>query len=63
MHPLGLYLAVTDMQRDELRGAARDPRTTFAKVDATPLVEEERISLRDRIVAVVRSRVAPAAHA
>jgi hypothetical protein len=63
MHPLGLYLAVKDMKRDELAGAARDRRMTFAKVDATPLVEEERMSLRDRIVAVVRSRVARAAHA
>ena len=51
MHPFGIYLALTDSQREH---AARDRRVTFAKVDATPLAEPEPVSRRTRLVAALR---------
>jgi hypothetical protein len=51
MHPFGIYLAITDNQRQH---AALDRRVTFAKVDATPLTEPEPVSRRTRLVAALR---------
>ena len=36
MHPFGIYLAITDSQREH---AAVDRRVLFAKVDAAPLTD------------------------
>ena len=60
MHPFGIYLALTDGQREH---AARDRRVTFAKVDATPLTEPEPVSRRTRVVAALRRHAMPTAGA
>lgn len=54
MHPFGIYLAVTDHQREY---AAVDRRVLFAKVDAAPLTEPESESRRTRIAATLRRLV------
>ena len=58
MHPFGIYLAVTDNQRER---AALDRRLSYAKVDAGPLTEPESdaepVSRRTRLVATVRRHV------
>jgi len=51
MHPFGIYLAITDSQREH---AAVDRRVLFAKVDAAPLTEPEPVSRRTRLVATLR---------
>lgn len=57
MHPLGMYFAVTDSQREQGRGAAATRRTSFARVDATPIPEPERVSRFGRVAAMVRRHV------
>jgi hypothetical protein len=54
MHPFGIYLAITDSQREY---AAVDRRVSFAKVDAQPLTEPEPFSRRTRLVATLRRHV------
>jgi hypothetical protein len=54
MHPFGIYLAVTDNQREH---AAVDRRVQFAKVDAPPLIEPEPVSRRTRLAATLRRHV------
>lgn len=54
MHPFGIYLAITDSQREH---AAVDRRFSFAKVDAPPLTELEPVSRRSRLVATLRRHV------
>ena len=56
MHPFGVYLAITDNQREH---AATDRRFLFAKVDAEPLPEPEPepASRRTRLLATVRRHV------
>jgi hypothetical protein len=44
MHPLGTYLAITDIQREYGWGQAKVRPTAFARVDATPLTEPEPVS-------------------
>lgn len=51
MHPFGIYLAVTDHQREH---AATDRRVMFAKVDAEPLFEREPVSRRTRLATTLR---------
>ena len=53
MHPLGIYLAITDSQRQH---AALERRVSFAKVDAPPLIEPdpEPVSRRTRLVGALR---------
>lgn len=56
MHPFGMYLAITDSQREY---AAVDRRVPFAKVDAEPLTEPEpeTVSRRTRLLATLRRHV------
>jgi hypothetical protein len=54
MHPFGIYLAITDNQREH---AAADRRLIYAKVDAPPLTEPEPVSRRTRLVATLRRHV------
>jgi len=58
MHPFGIYLAVTDKQREH---AAVDRRVAYAKVDAEPLPvtepKPEPASRRTRLVAMLRRHV------
>ena len=57
MHPFGLYLAITDRQGEHGWAAADRRGLPFARVDATPLAEPERISLIGRLAAMLRRRV------
>lgn len=62
MHPFGMYLAITDSQREH--GAAADARRAgFARVDARPLLEPEPVSRIGRLVTIVRRRVSRTANA
>lgn len=56
MHPFGIYLAITDSQREY---AAVDRRLSYTKVDAPPLteVEPQPVSRRTRLVATLRRHV------
>jgi hypothetical protein len=54
MHPFGMYLAITDSQREH---AAADRRLSYAKVDAAPLTEPEPVSRRTRLAATLRRHV------
>ena len=57
MHPFGLYLAVTDRQREHGRAPAQQRRASFAKVDALPIAEPEPVSRVARLTAIMRRRV------
>jgi hypothetical protein len=57
MHPFGLYLAITDSQREYRSVAAETRRATFARVDAAPLDEPEPVSRIGRLAATVRRLV------
>ncbi len=63
MHPFGMYLAITDSQREHGWVAAEARRAGFARVDATPLAEPEPMSRIGRLAAVVRRRVGRTANA
>ena len=63
MHPFGIYLAITDSQREHGWGAAAERRASFARVDATPLTEPEPVSRIGRLAAIVRRRVGRTASA
>ena len=54
MHPLGMYLAISDSQRNNGWDAADARRTPFARVDAPPLLEPEHASRMGRLAAAVR---------
>jgi hypothetical protein len=57
MHPLGLYLAITDSQREHGWVADDERRASFARVDAMPLAMPEPVSRMGRLAAIVRRRV------
>lgn len=57
MHPFGIYLAITDSQREHGWCAGPERRPAFARVDAPPLVEPEAVSRIGRLAAIVRRRV------
>ena len=56
MHPLGIYLAVTDSQREHSWGQTKGQRA-FARVDAMPMTEPEPMSRIGRLAAMLRRRV------
>ena len=55
MHPFGLYLAATDIERKN-RAALGQDRRQFASVDALPLIEPAPVSRLSRIAAMLRRR-------
>ena len=57
MHPLGLYLAITDSHREHGWHAWAVRPASFARVDATPITEPERVSRVGRLAAMARRRV------
>lgn len=57
MHPLGLYLAITDSQRQNGWVADDERRASFARVDAKPIAKPEPESRIGRLAAIVRRRV------
>jgi hypothetical protein len=59
MHPLGLYLAITDSQRERGWVAADKRRASFAPVDALPITEHEPepVSRIGQLAVIVRRRV------
>lgn len=57
MHPFGLYLVATDIQRQHRWGAEYERRASFAKVDALPLTDPEPPSRIARLTSIVRRRV------
>jgi hypothetical protein len=59
MHPFGIYLAITDSQRDNGWGQAKERRAAFAPVDALPITEPEPepVSRIGRLAAMLRRRV------
>jgi hypothetical protein len=63
MHPFALYLAATDANRNYGATAERNRRPRFAPIDALPLNEPAPVSLRGRLKAILRRRVAHAASA
>lgn len=63
MHPFGLYLAITDSQREHRWVAADTRRAKFARVDAAPLAEPEPVSRLGRLAAIVWRRVSRTAGA
>ena len=57
MHPLGIYLAINDVQREHGRDEADRRRPSFAREDATPTVEPEPDSRMRRLAGALRRRV------
>ena len=57
MHPLGVYLAITDRQREHRWAAAQERRGQFARADAMPITEPEPTSRIGRLAAMARRRV------
>jgi hypothetical protein len=57
MHPLGLYLAVTDSQHEHGSAPGQRRRASFAKVDALPITEPEPVTRIRRLTGIVRRRV------
>jgi len=57
MHPLGIYLAITDSQREYGWGQAKERRTAFARVDAMPITDPEPVSRIARLATMLRRRV------
>ena len=59
MHPFGMYLAITDRQREHGWPANAPRRAGFAPVDALPITEPEpeAVSRIGRVAAIVRRRV------
>jgi hypothetical protein len=57
MHPFGLYLAATDIQREHRSVAHRDRNASLARVDASPITEPEPVSRIGRLAAIFRQRV------
>ena len=63
MHPFALYLAATDVERNDRAAAERNRRPRWAPVDALPLNEPAPVPRRARLMAIIRRRVARAASA
>ena len=61
MHPFGLYLAATDIERKN-RAAQGQDRARFASVDALPVIEPAAVSRLARFAAMLRRRSAKIAH-
>lgn len=57
MHPLGMYLAITESQREHGWGQAKERRAAFARVDAMPIIEPEPASRIGRLAVMLRRRV------
>lgn len=57
MHPLGIYLVITDGQREYGWGQTRERPAAFARVDAMPITEPEPVSRIGRLAAMLRRRV------
>jgi hypothetical protein len=57
MHPLGIYLATIDRQREHGWGQATERRAVFARVDALPITEPEPVSRIGRLAEMLRRRV------
>lgn len=61
MHPFGMYLAITDRQREHGWPGTGARRASFALVDALPITEPEPepepVSRIGRLAAIVRRRV------
>lgn len=57
MHPLGIYFAITDSQREYGLGQTKERRAAFARVDAMPITEPEPVSRIGRLAAMLRRRV------
>jgi hypothetical protein len=58
MHPFGLYLAATDIERKDRTAAGQDRPAQFAAVDALPLNDPAPASRLARITTTLRRRVA-----
>ncbi len=63
MHPFALYLAATDVEHSYGAAAERNRQPRWAPVDALPLNEPAPVSRRDRLMAILRRRVARPASA
>ena len=63
MHPLGIYLAIRDSQREDGWGQTNVPPAAFARVDALPIIEPEPVSPVGRLAAMLRRRVLRTARA
>ena len=61
MHPFGLYLAATDIERRNRPAPGQDRRSQFAPVDALPLIEPARVSRLARVAVMLRRRSAKVA--
>jgi hypothetical protein len=61
MHPFALYLAATDVEHKHRAAAERNRGQQYATVDALPLNEPAPMSRRDRLIEILRRRVAGAA--
>ena len=57
MHPLGIYFAIRDGQREYGLGQAKERRAAFPRGYATPIAEPEPVSRIGRLAATVRRRV------
>ena len=57
MHPLGIYLAISDGPREFGLGQSKERRAVFARVDALPITEPEPVSRIGRLAAILRRRV------
>jgi hypothetical protein len=57
MHPLGIYLAIRDSQREDGWGQTKVRPAAFARVDALPIIEPEPVSRVGRLAAMLRRRV------
>ncbi|MBA2718828.1 MAG: hypothetical protein H0U52_06245 [Chloroflexi bacterium] len=63
MHPFALYLAVTDVERNNRADAAWNRRPRWAPVDALPINEPAKVPPRGRLMAMLRRRAARVARA
>jgi hypothetical protein len=61
MHPFVLYLAATDVEHNHRAAAERNRGQRYATVDALPLNEPAPMSRRNRLIELLRRRVASAA--
>jgi hypothetical protein len=57
MHPLGVYLAINDGQREHGWAAGQERRAQFARTDAMPITQPEPTSRIGRLAAMARRRV------
>jgi len=57
MHPLGTYLAIRDIHREDGWAQTKVPPTAIARVDALPIIEPEPVSRVGRLAAKLRRHV------